>query len=329
MLFAFTSCGGNESQTTQQPNPNHTLEFEDNQVEQGAVHSDIGTPHQFDDLGFSFILPSSWEGKYNISRYDFENDYGIVSSVRVHHTATQDELVELDFAGMLFWINRFPSVDGMENEPIGLILAQAEGYTYAINYPQDSEHEYYSVSVAAVQFREMMEYLEPINDNFIVNSFSLLEPAEQSARMNNEGVFRQFDNLGFSIVFPAFWDSKYGAVEFYVEYDGDIEHRVEIYHIATREELYALYGFGYGGNILTFGRAVGEHYTYDNAPIMAGGTIFLAQTGGYTYFVNFPSGVEHNEDPNSEAGAEYLEMVGHWEPSHWDFLINSFQFIDE
>ena len=55
-------------------------------------------------------------------------------------------------------------------------------------------------------------------------------------------------------------------------------------------------------------------------PVMAGGMIFLSQTGGNTYFVSFPSGVEHSEAEGSASAAEYLEMVGHWEESHWDFL---------
>lgn len=142
------------------------------------------------------------------------------------------------------------------------------------------------------------------------------------------GIFHQFDNLGFSVEFPAFWEGKYGFNNFFVEFDFGIRHFVEVFHIATREEMLEDFLFPYGGRIFTLGMSPREGYTYDNAPVMAGGTIFLAQTGGNTYFVNFPSGVEHNEDPYSETAIEYLEMVGHWEPSHWDFLVNSFRLME-
>ncbi|MCL2565913.1 MAG: hypothetical protein FWE24_08935 [Defluviitaleaceae bacterium] len=151
---------------------------------------------------------------------------------------------------------------------------------------------------------------------------------ESEGLIESAGVFHQFDNLGFSIVFPAFWEGKYGLDEFSVEFDFGTRHFVEVYHTATREEMFEESGFPYGGRILSLAMSPREGYTYEHPPIMAGGTIFLAQTGGNTYFVNFPSGVEHNEDPNSQSVMEYLEMVGHWEPSHWDFLTNSFRLIE-
>ena len=163
---------------------------------------------------------------------------------------------------------------------------------------------------------------------------------ELTPHEDNAGIFHKFDNLGFSIEFPAFWEGKYGLEESYFERDSAeiggpvdaptvIVNLVSVYHIATREEFYILYGDEFGGRLLTLGRAEGEHFTYDNAPIMAGGSIFLAQTGGYTYFVNFPSGIEFNyTDPNSKAAIEYLEMIGNWEPSHWDFLMDSFRITD-
>jgi len=143
------------------------------------------------------------------------------------------------------------------------------------------------------------------------------------------GTRHYFHNLGFSVVLPAFWEGKYGLIEFEAERDYGIIHFVEIYHIATRQEMLEESGFAYGGRIMSLGMSPHEGYTYDYPPVMAGGTMFLAQTGGRTYFVNFPSGVEHSENPDSTAATEYLEMVGHWEPSHWDFLINSFRLIED
>ena len=138
------------------------------------------------------------------------------------------------------------------------------------------------------------------------------------------GILHEFDTLGFSIEFPASWEGKYGVTE---SGSGDVQV-VQIYHIATRDELFDLLGYDTGGGLVNLGRAEGEHYTYDDPPIMAGGSIFMAQTGGYTYFANFPSGVEHNyEDPDSAATIEYVEMAGDFDPIHWDFLVNSFKLL--
>ncbi|MCL2565406.1 MAG: hypothetical protein FWE24_06300 [Defluviitaleaceae bacterium] len=144
---------------------------------------------------------------------------------------------------------------------------------------------------------------------------------EQPVQEAIGGIFHQFDNLGFSVEFPAFWEGKYGMAEFYFEQDYGTTYLVAIYHLGSRE---------FGGILLWLGRAVGEHFTYDNPPRPAGGSIFLAQTGGYTYFINFPSDVQHNYlEPDSESAVEYRKMAGPWgEQSHWDFLIDSFRLID-
>jgi len=147
-------------------------------------------------------------------------------------------------------------------------------------------------------------------------------PEQIVQQSSNDSVYARhyFDSLGFSIELPTFWEGKFGLYEFEVEFDFGTRHFVEIYHIATREEL------GGEGRLVTLGRSPRDHYTYeDERPVMAGTSIFLAQTGGITYFANFPSGVEHS-DGNS--AAEYLEMIGHWEPSHWDFLTSSFQLME-
>jgi len=146
------------------------------------------------------------------------------------------------------------------------------------------------------------------------------EPNEQL--LNNYGFRYHFHSIGISIEFPAFWEGKFGTNEL-----GwlDNSQLVEVYHIATRDELYALSGFEYGGRLLSFGRAMDEDFSYDSPPLMAGRAIILGQLDGYTYFALFPSGIEHDSD--FESAAEYLEMIGHWEPNHWDFLINSFLFL--
>ena len=138
-----------------------------------------------------------------------------------------------------------------------------------------------------------------------------------------DGIEHRFYNLGvgFSINFPASWEGRYGFYAHDVEYDFGLRQYVEVFHTATRDE-------GYPGTLFRLGTSPRDIYTEDEPPIMAGGTIILAQSGGITYFVHFPSGIEHSEDPNSAAAAEYLEMVGYWEPGHWDFLVKSFRLME-
>lgn len=147
------------------------------------------------------------------------------------------------------------------------------------------------------------------------------EPMTQPPSNNFVGVRHYFDSLGFSIELPMSWEGKFGLYEFEVEFDFGTRHFVEVYHIATRDEL------GGEGRLVTFGRSPRDHYTYEGErPIMAGASIFLAQTDGITYFASFPSGVEHSDNP--ETSAEFLEMIGHFEPNHWDFLESSFLLME-
>jgi len=146
---------------------------------------------------------------------------------------------------------------------------------------------------------------------------------EQAVQETAPGIFRQFDNLGFSIEFPPFWEGKYGTEETSFQQDYGTTHLVAIYHLGSTE---------FGGVLLRLGRAAGEQFTYDNPPLPAGGSIILAQADGYTYFINFPSDVQYNYlEPNSESALEYQKMTDPWPwsgPSHWDFLIDSFRLLD-
>jgi len=152
---------------------------------------------------------------------------------------------------------------------------------------------------------------------------SPLEPETES------GTRHYFHNLGFSVEFPAFWEGKYGLDEFEVELDFGTRYFVAVYHIATRQELLEEFGDDQSGRILSLGMSPRDHYSYEGEmPIMAGASILLAQQDGKTFFVSFPSGVEYSENPDSAAAAEYLEMVGNFEPNHWDFLVNSFRLVE-
>jgi len=147
------------------------------------------------------------------------------------------------------------------------------------------------------------------------------EPSEQPPLEDSVGMRHYFDSLGFSVKFPAFWEGKYGLGEFDVELDFGTRHFVEAYHIVTREE------FEGAGTLFTLGVSPRDHYTYEGErPVMAGGMIFLAQTGGNTYFVSTPSGVEHSEAENSASAVEYLQMLEYLD---WDYFVDSFRLLSE
>ena len=51
---------------------------------------------------------------------------------------------------------------------------------------------------------------------------------------DKDGILHQFPNLGFSIVFPAAWEGRLGLIEHHFV---DWGATIEVYHIATREEI--------------------------------------------------------------------------------------------
>jgi len=349
MLIVLTACGGNGDTSTylngsdQNAAGQITLPIEDSELTEQPTQEDeyVMTEVVWERVGnVIFPVPAHWasfasqlephEGAdWQFWDADFDDDQPVFRVRKLPLDGTTPTLDEL-LAEMLAEERIEVIASGIENIIHPIYAAIVFGINANENDWQYGMYEYDIRFVYDGWLYVVTAYYEDIrNHQYLIQAMIQgMMVGVEPTWMNNEGVFHQFDNLGFSIVLPAFWEGKYDVVEFYVEYDDDIEHRVEVYHIATQEELYALVGFEYGGRILTLGRAVGEHFTYYDPPIRAGGSIFLAQTGGYTYFVNFPSGVEHNEDPNSEAGVEFLEMIGHWEPSHWDFLVNSFKLIE-
>ncbi|MCL2169148.1 MAG: hypothetical protein FWB74_03885 [Defluviitaleaceae bacterium] len=124
-----------------------------------------------------------------------------------------------------------------------------------------------------------------------------------------------FTTLGFEVELPIFWHGRHSAVVI-DNFEPEMQ-MVAVYHPRSAE---------FGGVLFRAGRALGEHFTYDDPPFPAGGIMILAQTGGYTYFINFPSDVQHS--PGTASGAEFLEMIGYNEPGHWDFLRDSFRFLN-
>ena len=166
ILLVLTACGGNAtSETGVVPTNGNVQTDEPTEI----FYLDIYLFHESVEMGIYFTIHPAWLNLYGIEETEFEHEYGITRTVTVYHLATREEFGS--DSGILFSISRFPDV--LADGPIGIVLAQDGGYTYAIGYPQDSEHAYDSDSAAAVQFRMMMGYLEPWDNNFITNNFLL------------------------------------------------------------------------------------------------------------------------------------------------------------
>jgi len=217
-----------------------------------------------------------------------------------------------DFDGVLYALGASGSEERDRGDEQHFIIRVSEGkvvYQVMVDV-LDADTQ---TQVVGVGFYEYV--LSLVGENWLFSDFPL-----QHAQV---GVRHQFDFLGFSVEFPVFWEGRFGTYEFEVETEYGTKRFVQIYHLATRSDMLEYFDHP-GGTILTLGMSPREGYTYEYPPVMAGGTIFLAEASGRTYFVNFPSGVEHMEDPDIPSVQEYLEMVGFWNPGHWDILVDSF-----
>jgi len=125
-----------------------------------------GIFHQFDDLGFSVVFPSSWEGRYGLEQHEFENDYGTTRFISVFHPATREEL-ESDYVGWLFSIIRAPGY--FYENPVGVILTRDGEYSFLMSFPTDVQWNYTDPeSQSAPEYREMSEQLTSIEASFRV-----------------------------------------------------------------------------------------------------------------------------------------------------------------
>ena len=154
------------------------------------------------------------------------------------------------------------------------------------------------------------------DDITIEDSPDITYPVEQLSPGEIPGTLHVFENLGFSIVFPAEWAGKYGLNEFYVEFNDETHHFVEMYHISTREEIGA-------GWLWSFNRIHESNFMEDGQPTPHNHAV-LYKGDGYAFIMLMPSGVEYNEAPGSETAAEYLEIA-----SQWELLLDSFRLIDQ
>ena len=158
-LFVLVACSENGGADV----PAQTQASTEEIIEEPTID---GIVYKFDELGFSIVLPSSWEGKYGLGLQEFEHDYGTTRLVNVFHPATREEL-ESDYVGWLFSIIRVPWY--VYENPVGVILAYDGEYSFLLNIPTDVQWNYTDPeSVSAPEYREMSEQVWLIADSFRV-----------------------------------------------------------------------------------------------------------------------------------------------------------------
>jgi len=294
VAFSIGFASNRATENFNRPNLNHPMAYEE------VV---------FSEFGIGVIFPYEYSGKY----MTFANE----DSIRVVHTATHALLSERfsqlngydsDYTfGTLFTIYRMALADeSFEFMRSNSVLLFEDG-EYAFLFMEPTDVQFDSENPESPETMEFFELSDRRLIEFIRDNVYRVPP------MPITGIVYQFDQLGFALTFPAFWESKFGVSEFTVESAYGTRPFVEIYHIATREAL------GYAGTLFTLGSIPGEHYTEDDPPTPHN-HIIMHQGGGYTFMMLFPSGVEYDETPGSETAAEYLDMA-----SQWEFIVNSFQ----
>ena len=168
-LIVFTACSGND---------NTPVEASGSQANELAeiFYPDIYLFHESVDMGIYFAIHPAWLSLYGTTEIKAEHDLGNTQTLVVYHIATREEFGMGESGGVLFSISRSPSAlfaevsEGFD----GVILAQRWGYVYTLNYPRGFQYLYGRESEAAIQYLNMMSYLEPWNDNFVTNSFRLV-----------------------------------------------------------------------------------------------------------------------------------------------------------
>jgi len=151
-LFVFAACCENgEVVINNIPEPQALAEID-------------GLFHQFDELGFSVVFPTSWENSFGIEIHEFDNEDGVTRFLSVFHPATRAEL-ERDYVGWLFSIIKSPSV--FYENPHGVILTRDDDYTFLANLPTDVQWNYQDPqSESAPEYREMSEQIVYVLDSF-------------------------------------------------------------------------------------------------------------------------------------------------------------------
>jgi len=207
MLVTLAACGRNTADNIQTGEPAEPIEI---------VLNDNGIFYQFDALGFSFLLPTSWEGKYGIEELggiDLVTHEDGFMGLAIYHMATREEM-ESDFAGWLFSFMKTPIAyfeDEMPSKgdylpPQEIVLAVSEEYVYTLPRPTDVQWNYEaSESTSALEFQEMAKQID-----FVIDNFRLIEPVAQTHALSFLYTFYEFPDLGFLFRLSSSWYGPYG-----------------------------------------------------------------------------------------------------------------------
>ena len=166
----FTACGGNSDTVAEinepELSPQQTISAtEEPELSELSVEEIEGIHHQFDSFGFSLMLPSSWDG-----RYDFrENSMYVGSSDSIFHfdgygagnwsflELWLDDIMLVGFYGRSLGenVNVTPIQEWLGDEYNVLILAQSDEYTnFAVIDLYNAER-----ALGAVEFNNDLEFL--------------------------------------------------------------------------------------------------------------------------------------------------------------------------
>jgi len=171
MLLALIACNGDDVQETSM-----TANNSQTTTQTATAYPDIYIFHESTDMGIYFSIHPAWHGLFGVIESLAEHDKGNTRTLVAYHIATRNEFGMGEIGGVLFWINSLPNTlfteiaEGFD----GIILAQRNGYAYTLNYPRGFEYLYDPDSPATAQYLDMIEYLQPWNDNFVTNSFRLV-----------------------------------------------------------------------------------------------------------------------------------------------------------
>ena len=136
---------------------------------------------------------------------------------------------------------------------------------------------------------------------------------EPQTSAETDGLFHQFDELGFSVVFPASWENNFGLEMHEFDNEDGVTRFVSVYHPATREELES----DYVGWLFSL---IKSPSVFDENPH----GVILTRDGDYTFLANFPTDVQWNyQDPDSVSAPEYREMS-----EQIVYVLDSFRLVD-
>ena len=136
---------------------------------------------------------------------------------------------------------------------------------------------------------------------------------EPSLSTEIDGIFHQFDVLGFSIVFPYSWENLFDIEKHEFNNEDGVTKFLSVFHPATREELES----DYVGWLFSIIRSPSDFYENPHG-------VILTRDGDYTFLANFPTDVQWNyQDPDSVSAPEYREMS-----EQIVYILDSFRLID-